>query len=62
MTDTIFEQIMSIRDSGAVNMLSLNEVQRLAYEKGYYELVCYIEEHRREYWHFIMTGKVEQIK
>lgn len=40
MTDTIFEQIMSIRDSGAVNMLSLNEVQRLAYEKGYYELVC----------------------
>lgn len=59
MTDTIFEQIMSIRDSGAVNMLSLNEVQRLAYEKGYYELVCYIEEHRREYWHFIMTGEAE---
>ena len=49
MTDTIFTQIMSIRDSGAVNMLSLNEVQRLAYEKGYYELVCYIEEHRLEY-------------
>lgn len=59
MTDTIFTQIMSIRDSGAVNMLSLNEVQRLAYEKGYYELVCYIAEHRLEYWHFIMTGEKE---
>lgn len=50
---------MSIRDSGAANMLSLNEVQCLAYEKGYYELVYYIEEHRQEYWHFIMTGEAE---
>lgn len=57
MTDTVFEQIMSIRDSGAVNMLLTNEVQRAAYDKGYYELVCYIEEHRQEYWHFIMTGE-----
>lgn len=59
MADKVFEQIMSIRESGAVNILSLNEVQRLAYEKGYYELVCYIEEHRQEYWHFIMTGDTE---
>ena len=50
---------MSIRNSGAVNMLSVNEVQRLAFENDYYELVCYIEEHRREYWHFIMTGEAE---
>lgn len=34
MTDTIFGQIMSIRNSGTVNMISLNEVQRLAYEKA----------------------------
>lgn len=59
MTDTIFGQIMSIRNSGTVNMISLNEVQRLAYKKGYYELVCYIEEHRQEYWHFIMIGERE---
>ena len=59
MTDKIFEQIMSIRDSGAVNMLSLNEVQRLAFENSYYELVCYIEEQRRESWLFIMTGETE---
>lgn len=23
---------------------------------GFYELVCYIEDHRQEYWNFIMTG------
>ena len=57
MTDTIREQILAIRDSGRTNMLDTNAVQRIAYESGYYELVCYIEEYRREYWHFIMTGE-----
>lgn len=59
MTGKIREQIMAIRDSGEVNMLSVNEVQRLAFDSGFYELVCYIEEHRQEYWHFIMTGEEE---
>ncbi len=57
MTDTIREQILAIRDSGRTNMFDVNAVQRIAYESGYYELVCYIEEHRRDYWHFIMTGE-----
>ena len=59
MTDKVFEQIMAIRDSGVVNMLSVQEVQRIAYDRDFYELVIYIEEHRKEYWHFIMTGKEE---
>ena len=59
MTDIVREQILSIRDSGHVNMFDTNMVQRLAYEKEYYELVCYVEEHRREYWHFIMTGETD---
>ncbi|WP_425357247.1 DUF5049 domain-containing protein [Lancefieldella parvula] len=29
----------------------------LAFESDYHELVCYIEEHRREYWHFILKGE-----
>lgn len=57
MTDAVREQILAIRDSGRTNMFDTNMVQRLAYENGYYELVCYIEEHRREYAHFIMTGE-----
>lgn len=59
MTDIVREQILAIRDSGRTNMFDTNVVQRLAYENGYYELVCYIEEHRREYVHFIITGETD---
>ena len=60
MDEKVFDQIMSIRESGKVNMLSALEVQRLAFDSGYYELVLYIEEHRKEYVHFILTGKTEE--
>ena len=59
MTDKVFKAIMRIRDSGATNMMDVNTVQRLAYEAGEYELVMYIEEHKKEYAHFIMTGREE---
>lgn len=59
MTDKIRDQIITIRDSGLTNMFDLPIVQRIAFDNGYYELVCYIEEHRREYCHFIMTGEME---
>ena len=59
MTDTIREQILAIRDTGLTNMFDIPMVQRLANDRGYYELVCYLEEHRREYAHFIMTGEAE---
>ena len=59
MTDRIFNAIMRIRSSGATNMLDTDRVQRLAYEAGEYELVMYIEDHKREYVHFIMTGTEE---
>ncbi|WP_409336259.1 DUF5049 domain-containing protein [Eubacterium sp. F2] len=59
MDEKVREQIMSIRDSGKVNMLSVLEVQRLAFDSEYYELVVYIEDHRREYVHFIMTGETQ---
>ncbi len=59
MTDIVREQMLAIRDSGRTNMFDTNVVQRLAYENGYYELVCYIEEHRREYVHFIITGETD---
>ena len=34
-------------------------VQRLANDMNYYELVIFIEEHRKEYVQFILTGKTE---
>lgn len=60
MTEKVRDQILAIRDTGLTNMFDLPVVQRLAYERGYYELVCWIEEHRKEYVRFIMTGETEQ--
>ena len=57
MTDTIREQILAIRDTGLTNMFDTNTVQRLAYERDFYELVVFIEEHRKEYVHFILYGE-----
>ena len=57
MTEQIKEQILSIRDSGETNMFDTKTVQYLAFHRGYYELVTYLEEHKKEYVHFIMTGE-----
>jgi len=59
MTDKVFRSILAIRDSGASNMFDIHTVQRLAYDQEMYELVMYIEEHPREYFHFIMYGTEE---
>ena len=59
MTETIRKQILAIRDTGLTNMFDIPMVQRLAYDRGYYELVCFLEDHRSEYEHFILTGEVE---
>ncbi len=57
MTEKIREQIMAIRDSGETNMLDTNMVQYIANRERDYELVCFIEDHRKEYVHFIFTGE-----
>lgn len=56
MTEKIKEQILAIRDTGLTNMFDINTVQRLAYERDFYELVVFIEENRKEYIHFILYG------
>ena len=57
MNKTIFSRIMDIRDSGRVNMFDIPAVQRMAFEMGFYELVCFIEEDRAAYVRFILTGE-----
>ena len=56
MTDEIKRQILEIRASGLTNMFDVNAVQRLAYERDFYELVNYLEENRKGYVRFILTG------
>ena len=57
MTEKIKEQILAIRDTGLTNMFDVNAVQRLAYERDFYEPVVYLEENRKEYMQFILTGE-----
>ena len=56
MREKLKEQIIFIRDTGLTNMYDKNQVQRLAYQNEFYELVCFIEEHTKEYGEFISTG------
>ena len=57
-TQTVRDQLMAIRDSGETNMLDVPMVQRLAFDHEYYELVSFIEEHKKSYVTFIMKGEV----
>ena len=57
MSETAKKQILSIRDTGLTNMFDVRTVQRIANDRGFYELVVYLEEPRREYAHFILTGE-----
>ncbi|MGF0139874.1 DUF5049 domain-containing protein [Streptococcus alactolyticus] len=52
----IKQQIIAIQESGLTNMLDTNYVQRLAHERNFFDLVIFVEDHKQEYVHFIMTG------
>lgn len=56
MTDEIKRQILEIRASGLTNMFDVTMVQRIAFERDFYDLVNYLEENRKGYVRFILTG------
>ena len=57
MTDKLREQILAIRDTGETNMFDITRVQRMAYDRGFYELVLFLEDPKKEYARFILTGE-----
>ena len=59
MDDLIRKQILAVRDTGLTNMFDTKAVQSIAYHKGFYELVIFIEDHQKEYVDFILHGKRE---
>ena len=46
ITEKIKDQIFAVRDSGVANMCDMAAVQRAAFDRDFYELVLFIEEHR----------------
>lgn len=57
MTDKVRKRILAIRDTGLTNMFDVSTVQRIANDMGYYKLVVYLEENRKEYARFILTDE-----
>jgi hypothetical protein len=57
MTKEAREQLLAVRATGQVNMFSVREVQRIAFDNGYYALVDFIETNKKAYCHFILTGE-----
>ena len=58
----VFTQLMKIRSSGAVNMFDVGGVEREAFNRGFYELVNFIEEDKERYFKLILTGNVHSEK
>lgn len=57
MNNKVKEQILAICATGRTNMFDIPMVQYIANEMHFYELVVYLEEHRKEYVQFILTGE-----
>jgi hypothetical protein len=57
ITAVIKEQILAIRDGAETNMFDAIAVQRLAFDKGFHELVDFIETDRKAYATYILTGE-----
>ena len=61
MSDKVRNQILAVRATGRTNMFDVPMVQYIANEVCFYELVIFIEEHRSEYVHFILTGEMKKL-
>lgn len=57
MDEKIKEQIEVIRKTGRTNMFDINTVQRMAYERDFFELVIFIEDEREKYADYILHGE-----
>lgn len=56
MGKKVKEQILAICDTGLTNMFDITMVQRIAFERNFYELALYLEDYREEYVNFILHG------
>lgn len=56
MPPAVKDQILAVRGTGLTNMFDVAAVQRIAYDMDFYDLVCWIEDHKKEYSRFILYG------
>lgn len=58
MDKKIKEQVLFIRDSGAVNMFDVAAVCKEASLHGFDELIFFLEHQRAKYYNFILKGEM----
>ena len=56
MDEKIKEQIEAIRKTGETNMFDVNAVCKIAFDKGFFELVVFITGEKTQYVDFILHG------
>ena len=56
MEPIVKEQILKVRNTGETNMFAVNTVAQIAMREEFYELVNYLQDHKKEYSNFILTG------
>ena len=57
MSEKIAVQISLIREDGKYNMFDIINIQQEAYNREFYELAYFLEEHKQKYSNFILTGQ-----
>ncbi len=55
--DIAVDQILKIRAGGRLNMFSVEDIKQEALDKGFDELYELLENHKRIYAEFIISGK-----
>ena len=59
MSDKLRNQILAIRDSGAVNMFDISGVKQEAQDKKYTLLTIFLETNKGDYLRFIQSGAAD---
>lgn len=59
MDEKVKEQILAVRKTGLTNMFDIHMVQKVAFDMEFYDLVLFLEDHVKEYTHFIMNGETQ---
>ena len=56
VSETVYNQLEDIRDSGETNMFDYSKVMEIANRKGYTELINWMYDNKKLYGYGIMEG------
>jgi len=59
LSETVKLQVLAIRDTGLTNMFDIATVQQMAFDRGYHELLNFIETDSKTYASFIVNGNAK---